>query len=64
MFTIQRENPMIYAVYYHQEKHSSLRSISLILLLIYSHFKHKMLLSYSAQYYDWNLTLKLFKEPS
>lgn len=64
MFTIQRENPMIYAVYCHQEKHSSLSSISLILLLIYSHFKHNMLLSYSAQHYDWNLTLKLFKEPS
>ena len=39
---------MIYAVYY-KEKHSALRKVLLILLLIYSHFKHNVLHSYSAQ---------------
>ena len=40
---------MIYAVYYHKEKHSALRKVLLILLLIYFHFKHNVLHSYSAQ---------------
>ena len=39
---------MIYAVYY-KEKHSALRKVLLILVLIYSHFKHNVLHSYSDQ---------------
>lgn len=45
----ERERPMIYAVYYHKEKHSALRRVLLILLLIYSHVKHNVLHSYSTQ---------------
>lgn len=40
---------MIYAVYYHKEKHSALRKVLLILFSVYSHFKHNVLHSYSAQ---------------
>lgn len=40
---------MIYAVYYQKEKHSALRKVLLILLLIYSHFKHNVIHFYSAQ---------------